>query len=535
MDKREAFSGFHFPDKESRVLREWLREREVVKALRHKKRLEARSLGFAGASVNRLTASLQQWSGSVNSDLDDGLVILRSRARALSQNTEFGRRFLSLVASNIVGADGPMLQVRAKNQNGTLDKPANAAIEAHWKRWGKRCELSGRMSLAHFLRVAVKSVSRDGETLIRVIKSRDLPYGMALQMLEADRLDESINQRLSNGNVIRMGVETDTAMRPVAYWIKSAHPGENYLAGPPRAERVPAEDMYHLFLVERAEQVRGYTWFHAVLLRANMLHGYEEAAVTAARIGAAKVAAFVRKDDTAAPPIGGEIADYNHASTGLPQSVVEPGEFMDLTGFPGVELQTWNPEYPHANFESFLRTCMHGLATGLDVATHNLSGDMSGVNYSSARIAELSERDMWRTLQAWLIDAFVEPLYREWLNAALLRGAITFQESGKSLPYDKYAKFAEASQFQGRRWQWVDPQKEVNASKEMLAAGLASRTQIVGSQGRDFEDVVAELEQEQQMLEAAGLRTDTGASAPPAPSPAPSQQSEDDGADTTDN
>lgn len=61
---------------------------------------------FAGAAVNRLTTSMASWSGSVNMDLDGNNVILRARARALAQDNEYGRRFLSQVAGNIVGRTG---------------------------------------------------------------------------------------------------------------------------------------------------------------------------------------------------------------------------------------------------------------------------------------------------------------------------------------------------------------------------------------------------------------------------------------------
>jgi capsid protein len=40
-------------------------------------------------------------------------VILRARARQLCANSEYAKRFLGLVARNVVGPCGPMLQVRA--------------------------------------------------------------------------------------------------------------------------------------------------------------------------------------------------------------------------------------------------------------------------------------------------------------------------------------------------------------------------------------------------------------------------------------
>lgn len=463
--------------------------------------------GFSGGVVGRLTASMATWSGALNTELDGALVIMRARARQMCQSNEYGRRFLSLVASNIVGRKGPMLQVRAymaqtadAKKLPQLDKAANDAVEIHWAKWGQRADIAGRMHLAHLLRVTAKAVARDGEALVRIVRRRDLPYGMALQLLEIDRLDETINLTLPKG-AVRQGVEVDTTGRPVAYYIKTRHPGEMYGHIATETERVPASDIRHVFLPERAEQVRGYSWLHAIIMRAMQLHGFNDAAVLAARIGASKVAALERTEE--AMGNGAELMADGQNGAGQLQMNVEGGEMFELP--PGYKLTSWNPEYPHANFESFVKAAMRGISAGLDVATHNLSGDMTDVNYSSARIAELGEREQWMVLQDWFIQTLVEPIYQEWLAMALLRGDITFEQSGKSLPADKLAKFSNASRFLGRRWSWVDPSKEIEAAKAGVELGITSRTRIAAEQGVDLDDVLDELEQERKLMNDKGL------------------------------
>lgn len=471
--------------------------------------------GFAGAAVGRLTASLSSWSGSVNADLDASLVVLRARARALAANNEHGRRFLSLVAANVVGRANPKLQVRVMRpaQRGKpqeLAKSTNDAVETHWERWGRTADISGRhKSLYSLLRTAVKSTARDGEALVRKVRNRNLPYGLGLQLLEADRLDETMNARLQNGNVIRQGVELDGALRAIAYYVKTSHPGETgFIPGRPGIERIPAEEMIHLFLPERAEQVRGYTWMHAIIIRGSVIHRFEEAAVVAAEIGASKVAALQRAED-ATDAIGqmadGQVGNAMHLN-------VEAGELFELP--PGYTLNSWNPEYPHANFDSFLKACLRGLAAGLDVAAHNLTGDMTDVNYSSARIAELAEREAWMVLQDWLIDTLVMPVYEEWLAIALLQGQITFP-SGDALYADKLDTIRNASRFQGRRWAWVDPSKEADAQEKLLANKLTSRTRIAAEQGLEIDDILDELAQEDTAIKAAGLAPAPPPAAPP--------------------
>lgn len=465
--------------------------------------------GFAGAAVGRLTASLASWSGSVNLDLEGSLPILRARARQLCANNEHGRRFLSLVAANIVGpAPLPKLQVRAffagakGSKPPTLDKAANDAIEVAWLAWCEDgADLTGLMDFNALCRTTVKAVARDGEAIVRIVRSADLKNGIALQLLEADRLDENINLQLASG-VIRQGVEMDSAGRRLAYWIKRRHPGDRYgAAGAAQdSERVPAQDIIHIFLPERAEQARGYTWLHAVIVRAMQLHGFNDAAVVAARLGASKVAALQRAEE--APDATATMADAQVG--GAFHINAEPGDMIELP--PGYTINGWNPEYPHANYESFVKAAMRGIAAGLDVATHNLSGDMTDVNYSSARIAELSEREQWMVLQGWFIRALVRPIYREWLALALIRGEIRFESSGKPLPPERLEKFSGASHFRGRRWRWVDPAKEVEAAEKGVALGIVSRTRLAAEQGEEFEDILDELQMEDGMIAAAGLK-----------------------------
>ena len=502
--------------------------RTDVRAMQAGMRRTMRLQGFAGGVVDRLTASLQQWSGAVNADLDGQLVILRARARSLAANNESGRRFLNMVAANVIGPSGPRLQVRAKQTDGvTLDKIANDAIEIAWDRWCRQADVSGRMDFKHMLRVLIKAIARDGEALVRIVRDRSLPNGMQLQLIEIDRLDEAMNTVLPTGNMIRQGVELTSYLKPVAYYIKGAHPGENYQSRPPLVERVDAKFIFHIYMPERAEQVRGFTWFHAVIRRMSMLGDFEEAAVVAAQVGAKKMGVFTRPEDDAPPPqpgvaggASGTLADEK-GSGGELVMAAEAGEFMELP--PGYGLESWDPEYPHAHFEGFMKSCKEMLASGLDVAAHNLSGNMSGVNYSSARIAEMSERDMWLTLQDWFFGALVMPIYREWLATALLRGDIVFP-SGKALPADKFTKFADLSRFQGRRWDWVDPEKDLNAAEKKIQLGLESRTAIAASMGREFDDVLDEIKTEEAQAKAAGVNLNTDAqAAAPAPKKPPKE------------
>lgn len=471
--------------------------------------------GYAGASIDRLTASLASWSSSPNAALDGSLSVLRARARQLSNDGGYGRRFLSLLDTNVVGPCGPTLQVRAYQSNGDLDKPANAAVERAWGEWARVCDITGRLGLAQFLGLTIRAVARDGEALIRLIKRRDLPGGIALQGLEVDRLDERLNVRLANGNSIRLGVEIDTTGRPVAYHVTQGHPGDTLLGDRPLVERVPASEIIHVFIPDRFEQVRGVTWFHAVIRDLAMLEGYEEAAIVAARVGASKMGFFQRPTDEDAAPTGGAASAVSDTDTtsspgGALQMSAEPGEFYELPA--GYAFQGFNPDYPHQAFDAFVKAILRSISSGLNVDYPTLANDLAEVNYSSMRAGSLQTRDEWMRLQAWFIGATCSRIFAEWLPSALVRGEIVM-DRGTVLPADRLSKFAGAAKFIGRRWAWIDPLKDAQASRELIDARLASRTEIAASQGRDIEDILEELSEEEEQIREAGLA--------PAPTVAP--------------
>jgi lambda family phage portal protein len=449
---------------------------------------------FAAGGTDRLSAGWVTHNSGINADLEGALLSLRARSRDWTVNTDMGARFLELVQDNVVGAEPPRLQVRAKLRDGadTLDEVANQAVEDAWRAWCQRgnCEVTGDLSFAGVCRAVVAATARDGEYLVRRIRSPGLHSGYALQLLDVDRIDGSRNiapvQR--GGNAVRMGVEIDAVGRKVALHLYSAHPGDSGsgLAPKPMSDRVLAANVLHGFVLKRAEQVRGYPWSASVLKRANTLDTYEQYAVTAAKIGAAKMGFYKVDKDAVSADLTWE--QYKSATGELVQDV-EAGMLEALP--PGVSFESFNPDYPHQNFGAFVTTCMRGIAAGLNVAHHNLTGDMTGVNYSSARIAELAERRYWRGLQRWFIDAFVRPVFLDWLQTALLTGAVRLP-SGAALPADRYDKFAAAASFQPPGWAWVDPRADIEAGATAMTYDMRSLRQINDEQGVDLEDVLAD-------------------------------------------
>ena len=447
---------------------------------------------FAAAAVNRLTSSWTGAHASLDRDMQSALPRLRARARDLAQNSDYVKRYLSMVAANIAG-QGVSVQSQARWPDGSPDMQLNEAIETAFAAWAMQPEITGRMDWSEVQRLVARSVAMDGEALIRLsIQSGSLQ----LQLLDPTLLDDTYNDATKR---IIMGVETDTAGRPLAYHILTAHPGD--LATPRSRERIPAAQVIHLFRSDRPQQTRGVTWLHSAMKRLNDLSGYEEAAIIAARVGAAKMGFFTTPDGDLSP-----LADSGDVAGELYQDA-DPGRFGLLP--PGYDFKSFDPDYPHEQYGTFVKAQLRGIAAGLGVAYHNLAGDLEAVNFSSARAGTLEERDQWMILQDWFVSGFVRPVFGAWLDAALLSGAIRVPTRSGVVTLDSTVadKVLAGVTLAGRRWSWVDPVKDVQANILAINAGLKSRREVAAEQGRDLDDVWALLAREQAEATRLGIFT----------------------------
>jgi lambda family phage portal protein len=246
-----------------------------------------RRRGFEGAAGSRLFNDFLSSSRSADGELRYSLKTLRERARELSRNNDYARRFIQLLLTNVIGPDGIGFQNRARDDSFALDQAANNSIESRWKDWGRQgvCTVDGRMTWLDAQRLFMETLARDGEVMVRLVRGwKDNEYGFAIQFVEADLLDEENNAERKDGSAIRMGVETDRYGKPIAYHMATKHPGDDPQGFTPSgSERVDARDMLHIFKIERAGQSRGIPPLAVAMTDLQMLGKYLEAELVARR------------------------------------------------------------------------------------------------------------------------------------------------------------------------------------------------------------------------------------------------------------
>lgn len=471
---------------------------------------------YDGARSSRLTPEPSIATTSADSELALGLASLRNRCRALVRNNAYAKRARRLVESNVVGS-GIGLQGAVAYRNGKLRTAVNDEIEALWREWSQadQCHVAGRLHFSDFERILIGEIFEAGEVFVRLHRR---PFGqsrvpLALELIESERIaDDYQIPAVQQGHVVRLGIEQDAWGRPQAYWINTLYPGETRYDWNRSAqlERVPADEIIHLHLIDRWPQSRGEPWLHAVIRKLQDVVGYTQAEILAARASAMYVG-FIKSDELPEPD----------AQTSAGQEIeINPGEIRHLK--PGESFDAWTPNRPNSQADPFIRLMLREVAAGAGASYESLSRDYSQSNYSSSRLSLLDDRDNWRMLQQWFIRAFREPLHRLWLSQAATFGALSAEHLAL-LRAD--AQRYLAVRFKPRGWGWVDPTKEVAAYKEAELAGYMTKTDVIAATagGQDIEDVLKTRRRELDLIEELGLSTDTtvGANNTPPDQPPP--------------
>ena len=446
------------------------------------------AFSFQGAQANRLT--LDWWAAILSADqeIKGNMRTLRARGRELGRNNPVAKRYLAMLASNVVGSAGIRYQSRVRSAGGELDSTTNKAIEEAFADFSKlgNCTVDGKLSLRAMEDLVIRAVATDGEVFIRHVPGFPNKYGYALQLIDADCIDHNYTRDRGKGqNEIRLGVEVDQWGRPVAYYVSPYHPSD--FGGSLERERIPAEFITHLYDPLRVNQTRGVTWFHAVMLAMRILEGYIEAELVAARTGASKMG-FLKYTDAAdyeAPDPKTTKITFNAA----------PGTVEMLP--PGMEFVEWKLEHPANAFPNFVQAVLRQIATGLAVSYNTLANDLVGVNYSSIRAGLLAERDEWRRLQAWFGESLLQPIFDHWLPTALLSGQL---KVGTRDP-----RRLGVGRWQSRGWQWVDPLKDVQAAIMAIDAALDTRDDVISDRGGDFEETIEQLQEENKLAAKYGI------------------------------
>ena len=430
------------------------------------------------AQVDRLSAGWNAFAKSFNYDIKVGGAAMLARARELYENDPHAKKVVRNFVRGIIGSNGFTLRNKAGEwkQIGNewkfvLDTLANSKINEAWYQYGinKYIGIEGDQTSREHDKTILTSCFIDGEIFIRPMEGKNFnPFGFTTQLITSEMVDWKLNKELPNGNFIVMGIEVTPYWKKVAYWFRKHNPktetdyGFNWTIN---YDRIPADQVIHLYKKETVHQLRGITHLAPVGIRLKMLYGIEEAALV--RIRASANVPWVYEEIPNQLGGSGSLASVGQGKDASGNQILESEKGGILTAPKGYQVKSLESSFPGQTYEPFKDGVLHSIAAGVNQEFASVSGDWTGYNYSVSRAANEEPRDEHKDNQAWYAEQYKNPIFARWLVMALMSGEL-------KLPYseEKFAKF-NRPYFFGRRWQYANPtdEKQSNILRASIIPG----------------------------------------------------------------
>lgn len=440
---------------------------------------------FEGASKSKRLSRWTTPGTSANGALAQDLPFLRNRSRDLRRNNPYAAKGIQVISSNTIGT-GVVTQFRS---DADVKK-----TESAWAEWAETTaiDFDGRNNIYGLQTLIMEAVVESGDVLLRRRTIAALNYPFQYQVLESDFLDHAKNQvDLPDGNFIIQGIEFNSQGKRVAYWLFETHPGgfdALTAATRPVSNRVLAEEIQHIYRMDRPGQARGVPWLSPVIVRLKDFDDYEDAQLMRQKI-AACFTAFVR--DISADFLNDD--DFEDGDDDTASDVsdrLEPALIEELPR--GKTIEFANPPAVQ-NYLDYTSGVLHGIASGLGVTYESLTGDYSGVNFSSGRMGWL---EFNRNVKGWqeriVMIQMLDPIAKDFKLMMSLKG-------------DRVATNATFVHVPPAR-EMIDPTREVPMKIEEIRSGLTTLSDALMERGKDPAAHLEQYSKDLASLDKLGIK-----------------------------
>ena len=452
-------------------------------------KLKNRSETYAAGKTNRMTGNWSPGNTDVNSIIKASSADVRGRVRQLVRDFPYFANAVNRLVDYTVGP-GIVFQSRVQDKSGNLDKKLIQKIEDAFNFWADEADVAKKLHYYEIMQLAKRQDIESGEYIIvkrhRPKENRYLPY--VLQVYESDWLTSENDKGLDDtmkgirrGALynIDQGVEYNRLTGEVKYY----HFTDPDSWG--KTIRISARDVIHGFKMLRPGQRRGISPFTPGVLLANDFGDYFDATVDVAKM-AAKYLAFVKSPT----PEGRQLdlnpevndADETKYIDDMENAIIEylnPGEEIDIASNPN----------PGAQVTPFTRLIVTMLSITTDVPYELLSGDYSGMNYSTGKMSRNDFKYALRPQYARHIQGFCNPTTRPMIESAVIHGKLSLPGFYTD-PYQYYR-----SEWQPPGMDSIDPLREAKAEIDAVKANLKSPQEGIRARGKDPEAVLKEIKQ----------------------------------------
>lgn len=400
---------------------------------------------------------------------------LRARARWLHENNPIMANIDKTIVNNVVGRG---IKFQSKSGISKFDDE----IERLWREWEKadNCDITGRVNFGDLQRLILEQRMVDGEILIYKKLTKDKNFPLKIQLIEADRI-----QKYSTFDNVIDGIEIDENGKPIFYNIVNNRDYQTAY----KEIQLKAEDVINYFKVERATQYRGVSEYKQAILDIKNFSAFQSSTIQAAR-ARANIAYVVEQDE----------------APGFANGIVQDDDFEMLQEINGVmvhylkkgqKINKIDPDLVDSTYGEFVSTVVRMIAVARNISYELAFRDYSRVNYSSARASLIQDNKRFDYEQQHLIDYVLNPIFESWLDAMVMSGRV--KSINPAVYFKNKQKYLKAKWITPAR-EWVDPLKDMKAIEMELSLGLTTKSEIVASRGKDFEEVLIQQKKENELM-----------------------------------
>lgn len=412
--------------------------------------------------------------------------LIKARARYLERNSDIAGAAIDGIVRNVVGT-GIKPQARTGNER------INNQLETLWKDWirAQHCDITAQQTFYEMQTMLLKRKIIDGEIMIRLVVDKKATIPFKLQVIKSDLLDTYLTYAPKNNNVIRSGIELNDYLMPLAYWIQRKSP-DGYITY--ESERIPANQIIHLWLKNNPDQIRGISDLAPVIKRLKDVQDYLNAETVAAKV-AACFSVFITKNNPGTLP---NFQAGKKDKEGKNLSSIRPAMVTYLK--PGESVTTANPSRSITNAKDFVNVQQRLAGAGMGLSYELMSRDFNNATFSSARQGHLEDRRTFEPIQQYMIAHLCQPVWEQFVDYAVLAGLVNIKDYAQNRAVYTNAEWVTPG------WSWIDPEKEVKADLLALQNSGKTLAQWCAERGYDWKEQLEQMAKEKEFAEKLGLK-----------------------------
>lgn len=452
-------------------------------------------------------------------DVQQSWVDAASRAVESVQNSGFLTKILEVETGSVVGSGLRFSSRPDAEALGWSEEEASKwarAVERAFRAWCDNpveCDAAGKMTFAKMQQAAFASYKTYGE-ILALLPMIQRPASMTItkvMMLTPTRL----SQKTDLTSDLVQGVKSERATGfPISYLIMERDPIAVW-----KEREIAAYDadgkpnVLHVF--DSAIGVnRGISPLAPILKVARQVDQFADATLTKALIqtifaavmqtnitGIDAFQGLMTTGDTGQVDVGAFMEQKGDFYDGAKINLTQHGRIAQL--FPGDELKFTESTAPGQQYDDFMGWLMREIAAGAGVTYESATGDYRGATYSSIRMAGAIE---WLTVMRRrmnIIIPFCQPVFKAWLEEAIMTGRIPFKGGKFAFLANKEA--ACRGTWSGPAQPQADDFKAARSHEVLKGMGATTLAHISDSYGWDWDDDMRQRAEENRLAEELGL------------------------------